>query len=273
MLRRLGRRRRGCEGARRFVEQRHQGRRTRRRCDFRPLDLHLFRLLPQGGPPGLDLVQLPGLRVQAPHPGLRHLDLVSPLPQRRERFDDPGVLCRQAGDHRLVDSRIFVRQELVQRIDGAFLEDGQTLCLLTHPLVHVEPQQGAQHAAPLPRRRLEEAGELALRQHHGLHERGGAESEDLNHPVGRGAHLVRQALKGAAGVPLLQADHLHAIALEDAGDAVAARAGLEIQHHGGPVQRRRDHLGPALDVDPRDLAIEREEDGIEQSRLARPRRP
>src|SRR6202035_3494783 len=56
-------------------------------------------------------------------------------------------------------------------------------------------------------------------------------------------------------------------------DAIAARTDLEIQYHADPVLGRRDHLGPIVGVDPGNLAIERKDDGVQQSRLAGSRRP
>jgi hypothetical protein len=270
---RLRRGLRDGEGARRFVEQRQQGRRARRRLDPLLILPHLHRLSAQGGLPGLDLAQLARLRMQALHPGKLGLDLVPPLARGRERRDDTGVLRRQLGHGGCVDSRVLAVQHPAQRIDGGSLLDGQPLRVLAHSFVHVEPQQGAQHAAPVARRRLEETGELALRQHHGLHEGRGPEPEDLHNSIGSGAHLVRQALEFAVLSPLLQTDHLHAVAPQGAGDAVAALADLEVQHHGDPVPWRRDHLGPVLQADARDLAIEREDHRVEESRLARPRGP
>ena len=230
-------------------------------------------LLPQSGPPFLDLPQLPGLRVPAAQPGERGLGVVPFLPRGCERLDDPGVLRLQIGDRGLVDAGVLLREELLERIDGALLRRRQTLRLFPHPLVDVEPQQRAEHAAPVSRLRFEEAGELALRQHHGLHEGGRGEPQDLLNLIGRGAHLVRQIPEGAASVVLLQADHLNAVAPESPRDAVAARADVEVQHHGDPVPGRRDHLGPLVVVDPGDLAVEREDDRVQQSRLAGSRRP
>jgi hypothetical protein len=268
-----GRRGGGGEGAGRFVEQRHEGRRARRRLDPRLFEADLCRLLLQCGVPLLDLAQLLRSRVQRLHAHQRGGDVVAPLPRRRQRLGDAVVLGVERRQGGVVDAGVLVGQHLAQRIDGALFDDRQALRLFPHALVDVEAQERPQHAAPVARRRLEKAGKLALRQHHGLHERGRSEAEDLHHPFRRGAHLVGQAVEGAAFVALFEADHLHAAAPQGAGDAVALGADVEVQHHADPVARRRDHLGAALDVDARDLAVEREDDRIEERRLAGPRRP
>ena len=171
-VRRLRRRLRGGGGPGRFVEKRQQGHRASRRLDPRFHKAHLLGLLPQSGPLFFDLPKLPGFRVLAAQPGERGLGVVPPLSRGFERLDDPGVLRLQPGDSGLVDAGVLVRQELLQRIDSALLRRRQTLSPLPHPLVDVEPEQRAEHAAPVSRLRFEKPGELALRQNHGLHERG-----------------------------------------------------------------------------------------------------
>jgi hypothetical protein len=264
---------RGDGGSGRFLEQRQQGHRASRSLDPRSILAYLLGLLLQSGLLFLDLLKLPGFRVLTSQPGEPGLDVVPILPPGFERLDDLGVLPLQPGDSGFIDAGILVRQEIPKRIDGDLPCGRRTLGPFPHAFVDVEPQKRAEHAAPVSRLRFEEPRELALRQYHGLHERGGLEPQDLDYLIGCRANLVRQGLEGVASVALLQSNHVRTVAPEGPRDAVAARTNVEIQHHADPVQGRRDHLGPILNIDAGDLSIERKDDRVQQGRLAGSRRP
>ncbi len=209
-VRRLCRRLRGAGGPGRFVEKRQQGHRASRRLDPRFHLAYRLGLLPQSGPLFLDLLQLPGFRVLAAQPGERGLCVSSRL--FREASSDSTIrACSVSSPATAASSTpaYSSARSFCSESTALFLAAAETLSPFPHPFVDVEPQQRAEHAAPVSRLRFEKPGELALRQDHGLHERGCAKPQDLGHPIGRGAHLVRQILEGAAFVALLQANHLH----------------------------------------------------------------
>ena len=137
---------------------------------------------------------------------------------------------------------------------------------LLHPLVDREVEEGHQDLAALLRLALQERVELALRQDHRAREAVVVEAEDA---VDLGAHLldavgdrlgraVRDPLE-----PLLRG----LVGARGARDPVALLADAELEHHREPLGAVADELLVVV-AHARDLAVEREDDRVDQRRLA-----
>ena len=137
---------------------------------------------------------------------------------------------------------------------------------LLHPLVDREVEEADQDLAALLRLALQERVELALRQDHRAREAVVVEAEDA---VDLGAHLldaVGDRLGRAVRDPL-EALLRGLVGADRAGDPVALFADAELEHHREPLGAVADELLVVV-AHARDLSVEREDDRVDQRRLA-----
>ena len=139
---------------------------------------------------------------------------------------------------------------------------------MPHPFVYVQAQERAEHLAPFAGVCLEEPGKLPLRQDDRLLERVDVEAEERLHRLRRVPDLVGAERIEIAAVVFLQTDDGRSLAAQGARDTETTIADVKIEPDAHPLAPGRDHLFQVVFADARNFAIQREQDGVEQRRLA-----
>ena len=201
-----------------FLDQWNHRRRPARRIEFASSFLDLRGAAAEFRQLGLVLHEFNRLYVPIPdsvQPGLSDVTLYASLFELRLR---PPYCPLQRFQRRVGNAAILFTQALFQRVEFVFLPGRRLLRCASHPLVHIEPQQRAQHLAASARRIcLQKLGEFPLRKNHGLGEGIHIETEQARDFDGRRAQLVGDDRVEVGPVMLLEANGLRSFAASAIG--------------------------------------------------------